>query len=586
MPSNTSGSEFLFMFARIGPEALLASLTFLFSLLCPSLGSRWFQQVEQTLAAVAQRGNLSFLLCGVSALAMRLVVLPWLPIPKPFINDEFSFLLASDTFAHGRLANPTHPMWVHLETFHIIFHPTYASMYPPLQGLVLAFGQVVFGHPFWGIWLSAGIMCAAICWMLQAWLPPSWALIGGMVPVLRFGVFSYWDNAYWGGTLASTAAALVLGALPRIIRHQRARDALLLAVGVAMLANTRPYEGMMLSLVVAARLAWWVVHSKSTPNQLPMRLLIGRVALPMLLVLGLAGVATGYYFLRVTGSVLSMPQQLNRKTYAVAQYFYWQPAYPEPTYDHKAMHDFYTQTEFKYFKLGQTVSGILLQLITKPSMIWVFYFAPALTPPLFLLPRVLRDRRIRFLVIAGAVGLASSALVIFFQVHYIAPIAPIMLAVLVQGMRHLRTWRFEGKPSGQFLVRAMVVICILMIPVQVHILAAVPPPGSWAAIGPERVAFETQLQSRPGPHLVLVRYRPDHDPLLEWVYNGADIDGQKVVWARDMGAAKNEELLRYFKDRSAWLLDADDVPPKLRPYPDTTSFRNVSRNDDGHANHN
>ena len=577
------------MFAHLGPEALLVSISLLLAIACPQLGARWFQLVERALAGIARKRSHSVLLCGFSALAMRLAVLPWLPVPKPFINDEFSFLLAGDTFAHGRLTNPPHPMWMHLETFHVIFQPTYASMYPPLQGLVLAFGQVVFGHPFWGMWLSAGLVCAAICWMLQAWLPPSWALLGGMLPVLRFGVFSYWDNGYWGGALAATGGALVLGALPRIMRRQRVRDAILMALGVAMLANTRPYEGFILSLVAAARLLWWFVKRKPVerksverksaerksidPKPIKSRpspsLLLVRVALPMLLVLGLAGAATSYYFWRVTGSATTMPQQLNRETYSVARYFYGQTAYPEPVYRHKAIHDFYTDTEFQHFKIAQTLPGILRQLGTKIALTWMFYVAPLLTPPLFFLPWIARDRRIRFLLIAGAVGFASSALVLFFNIHYVAAMVPILLAIIVQGMRHLRTWRWDGRPTGQFLVRAIVIGCIVMIPVQVHILAATPAPGSWAAIGPERVALETQLQSLPGPHLILVRYGPNHDPLLDWVYNGADIDRQKVVWARDMGAEKNEELLRYYSDRRVWLLDADEVPQKLVPYADS-----------------
>ncbi len=200
------------------------------------------------------------LLCGLLLFLLvtviRIALLPVLPVPVPGIHDEFSYLMMGDTFAHGRLSNPPHPMWISLEAFHINGFPRYASMFPPAQGFVLAIGQLL-GLPWIGVLLSSAAMCAAIYWMLLAWIPPRWALLGGLLVWLKFCAVSYWINSYWGGAAAAIGGALLLGALTRLLRRPRTRDAVLFAVGLAILANSRPYEGLLFSLPAIFVLLRW-----------------------------------------------------------------------------------------------------------------------------------------------------------------------------------------------------------------------------------------------------------------------------------------------------------------------------------------
>ncbi len=168
--------------------------------------------VERAIRRIAQRRAVSVSLVGLFSFALSATFSLLVRFPQPQIHDEFSYLLAADTFAHGRLSNPTHPLWVHFESMHIIQQPTYASKYPPGQGMMLATGQVLTGFPIVGVWLSTALACAAICWMLMAWMPSRWALLGGFLAVLHPTVF-FWSQGYWGGSVAMLGGALLLALL-------------------------------------------------------------------------------------------------------------------------------------------------------------------------------------------------------------------------------------------------------------------------------------------------------------------------------------------------------------------------------------
>ena len=287
------------------------------------------------MARLASHRRLAVFSVGAGVVVLRVALLPILGIPQPRWNDEFSYLLSADTFAHGKLTNTTHPMWVHFESFHIIEHPTYMSMYPPAQGLVLAAGQVL-GHPWIGQLLVTAAMCSALCWMLQGWLPARWALLGAILAALRLGVLSYWMNTYWCASLAALGGALVLGAWPRLRRRAAMCgslsvsssgwssstttssvwpsliwSSLIMAVGLAILANSRPYEGFVFAVPIAAAMFLWLLGRSG--HAVAFRVTLPRVVLPILITLALAGAATGYYYYRVTGSPWRMAYQVNRE---------------------------------------------------------------------------------------------------------------------------------------------------------------------------------------------------------------------------------------------------------------------------------
>src|SRR5580704_5237009 len=222
-------------------------------------GLAWISRpiLEPLAARLAGRTRWCMLGLAVLPVALRLILLPRHPVPTPNIYDEFAHLLVADTLSHFRLANPAHPLHRFFETFFTLQEPTYSSIYPLGQGLVMAVGRAIFGTPWAGVLAGTGAFCALCYWMLRAWTTPVSALIGGVLAVIEFGPLSEWTNTYWGGSVAACAGCLVFGALPRLRERWQRRDAILLGAGLGLHLLTRPYESIFLLLAVILFFAPW-----------------------------------------------------------------------------------------------------------------------------------------------------------------------------------------------------------------------------------------------------------------------------------------------------------------------------------------
>jgi len=537
--------------------AVLALCAWIF----PRLGSPVFRWFERRIGHLARRKRLAIAVVGLIPILLRVALLPILPVPAPAIHDEFSYLLAADTFAHGRLTNPPHPMWLSFETFHVNFHPTYSSMFPPAQGMVLALGQL-FWHPWLGVLVSIGAMCAAICWMLQGWFPPQWALLGGLLTAARFGSFSYWVNSYWGGAVAAIGGALAIGALPRVLRRQRLRDVVMLATGLALLANSRPLEGLIFSIPIATWLGVWLVRK----DGIKFRAKVRRTILPLLAIGCCVGSWMIYYNWRLTGHPFLLPHILNQRTYHTEPLFLWQSPKPARTYNNAQLDLFFNVWSRRQY--NSTWADAERLTVNKFDTFWAFFMGPVSVLPGLMLPWILRDRKLRLLLITFVLSWLGMLSVGWWGAHYAAPITCLAFALVIQGMRHLRQVRFETRMVGLAWLRISIVM--VFVTFGASMLQQIRHPYSWTfGFGPgnlSRAKILSDLKKQPGQHLVIVRYGHPHYIHDEWVYNDADIDSAKVVWARELQNEQDDKLLSYFQRRHIWLVEPDKAPLELKPY--------------------
>ncbi|HTX34912.1 MAG TPA: hypothetical protein VME43_07820 [Bryobacteraceae bacterium] len=536
----------------------------------------WRPWLEPAADRLAQRTLWSMLLLAALPVALRLLLLPNHPAPTPDIYDEFGHLLVADTLRHWRLANPPLALSQFFETFFVLQRPTYSSIYPLGQGLILAIGWSLFGHPWAGVLLATAAFCALCYWMLRAWTTPGWALGGGFLAVFEFGPLSQWMNSYWGGAFAAAAGCLVFGALPRLRANGRLRDAALLGAGIGLHLLIRPYESIFLVLAVAlyfAPLAW---RAKEARDRKVARRLMRLCAVAALAVLP-AVVLTLAQDKAVTGRWTTLPEALSMYQYGVPSALTFEPnpvphreLTPQQAMDYKMQLSFHgptTDTPATYF-----------ERLEYRIRFYRFFFLPPLY--LALVVYVATVREYRFAWVLGTLALFALGVNFFpaFQVHYLAACTCLFVLVSVVGLERLSRVTVRGQAAGAEAAGILVLLCVVHFGLWygVHLFEnsavsrALRPYETWDAINhgnPERRVFVKEaLDQMPGRLLVFVRYAPQHIFQDEWVYNGADIDRQRVIWARDLGAQEDLKLIASYPGRTLLLLEPDARTPQLSAY--------------------
>ncbi|MDE3166570.1 MAG: hypothetical protein KGN36_12255 [Acidobacteriota bacterium] len=519
---------------------------------------------------LAQRTGLCMLILAALPVALRLALLAHHPVPAPDVYDEFSHLLVADTLRHWRLANPPHAMPEFFETFFVLQEPSYSSIYPLGQGLVLALGWSVFGLPWAGVLLAVAAFCSLCYWMLRGWTTPEWALLGGLLAVIEFGPLSPWTNSYWGGAPAAAAGCLVFGALPRLRGQGRTRDAVLLGAGLGLHVLIRQYESIFLFLAVALYFLPDLLRAPDVRRHIRPAGAAALVLFPALLLTGVQNRA-------VTGSWTTVPEALSQEQYGVPAALTFEVT-PQP---HRALTP-QQATDYRMqsgFRQGAETLGTFLQRLEYRVRFYRFFFLPALY--LAALGFLTKLGEYRFAWVAMTLGIFALGTNFFpaFQTHYIAAVTCLFVLVAVAGIEQIGRLKVLGQPVGAEAGGLIVLFCFahFIFWYGMHAIDTTDfslearQYETWGGLNhrnpARRRAVAEALERVPGKILVFVRYLPQHMFQDEWVYNGADIDGSRIVWARDLGPGQNEKLLRYYPDRLALLLEPDQQPARLENYP-------------------
>jgi hypothetical protein len=520
----------------------------------------YFEKISDSrLKSVLFIAALAFVLYALFALCFR--------FPYFKVVDEFGFLLTADTFLHGRLTNPTHPFWKHFEYLYILHHPSYNSKYPVGQAVMLALGKLLSGYPIVGVWLSGVAACVAVYWMLLGWFSSRWALFGAIITICHPVIF-FWSQVYWGGYVAMIGGSLLLGAVKRIFDNPKTIDAFIFGAGLFVLSVSRPYEGLVFALPLCLFLLVGFLRSKDSNKKLS--IFIKKVALPIALVVTLNFSWLAYYNYSVTGNPLKLPYMEYTEQYDYVPLFLFQQMDKPVEYDKKSFAVSITDAEL-YRQSRESVGSFVKTVVARAIIFNVNYLLSPILLFFFVWSFASQSNRknwlylnLLLLIFIGGISLST-----YFNQSYAAPIYGVFIILTVGAAREI--WHSADRQNIKRLIVLSVPVCLLT---GIILLGAgIAQRNNIEDTGRQRAEIEAKLRSEGGKHLIFVDPYPqgsDNPNTVSsyvYIYNEADIDDSKIVWANQLNQIENAKLVDYFGDRRVWLLKLDkDGKPQLLPY--------------------
>lgn len=487
-------------------------------------------------------------------LFVHLYIVRFKGIPLPAIHDEFSYLLAADTYRHGRLSNPTHPYWQHFESMHIIHEPRYASKYQPAQGAMLALGRILFGEYYYGNLISIIIVSLSLYWMLRGWFSFRWSLL--TVFMFNFNpVIVTWGQNYWGGAIPLIGGALMMGVAGRIINNYHTVNALhgiILGIGLFIFANSRPYEGGVIFIIVCLTIVFILVRNGCY------QIVIQRLLGPFFIVIIITIIWLAYFNWSISGSVVRMPYVIHEQAYAIAPIFVWQKVKKQLQYRHEEIKKLHADWSVVVTRPPRNSLIDFAVIGFRKLLLVLKAFCQQIFILVFLAISVIQMYRIRIIMLMYIWGPVFMMFVLFeagpIALHYVAPACGLLLIIVTKSLNSVSKCKFKDKNIGMGIVVIVIALSLFGDLHGIYRTAAVKVQGQWYQ---KRDVINNDFSADKNKHLIFVRYGSYHNIHEEWVYNAADIDDSAVVWARTMGPDADDRLCNYYSERKWWVLEVD-----------------------------